>query len=157
MAWEWVPFWGLFLTSTGFSGLVQTLWMSEITPSKITVLKPFVLQIFWCKFGEWFRSFLKKPDLYPAYINAHNYLLLLPLDICMYAGLNHKNTKACEQIVVTGDFFWERSKNYRSGFLKKDRNHSLNSHQKIWRTNCLRTIVNKCLVWSHFWHPQTFH
>ena len=28
---------------------------------------------------------------------------------------------------------------YRSGFLKKDPNHSPNSHQKIWRTYGLRT------------------
>ena len=28
---------------------------------------------------------------------------------------------------------------YRSGFLKRDQNHSPNSHQKIWRTNGLRT------------------
>ena len=28
---------------------------------------------------------------------------------------------------------------YRSGFLKRDQNHSPNSHQKIWRTNGWRT------------------
>ena len=28
---------------------------------------------------------------------------------------------------------------YRSGFRKKDQNHSRNSYQKIWKTNGLRT------------------
>ena len=59
MAWGRVPSWGSFLTSTGFAGLVRTLWMSEMTPSKAPILKPFVLQIFWCELGEWFRSLLK--------------------------------------------------------------------------------------------------
>ena len=34
LAWEWVPCMGLFLTPTGFSGLVRTLWMSKMSPSK---------------------------------------------------------------------------------------------------------------------------
>ena len=38
-----------FLTSIGSSGLVRTLWMSEMTPIKAPVLKPVV---FWCECGE---------------------------------------------------------------------------------------------------------
>ena len=55
---------GSFLTSIGSSGFVQTLWMSEMTPSKALFLNPFVLQIFLCVVGEWFWSFLREPDLY---------------------------------------------------------------------------------------------
>ena len=35
-----------------------------MTYSKALVLKPFVLQIFWCDFGEWFRSIPQKSHLY---------------------------------------------------------------------------------------------
>ena len=41
-----------FLTFIGSSELVRTLWMSEITASKAPDYKPFVLQIFFCEFGE---------------------------------------------------------------------------------------------------------
>ena len=44
--------------------VVQTLWMTEMTSSKASFLKPFVLQILWCEFREWFGSFLRKYDLY---------------------------------------------------------------------------------------------
>ena len=59
-----MPCWGSFLTSIGFSGFMLTLWMSGMNQSKAPILKPYVLQIFWCEFGEWFRSLLRKPDLY---------------------------------------------------------------------------------------------
>ena len=36
---------------------------------------------------------------------------------------------------------------YRSGFLKRDWHYSPNSHQKIWRTNDLRTSA--LLEWVH--------
>ena len=39
-------------TPKNTTGLVRTLWMSEITPRKAPVLKPYVLQIFGCEFGE---------------------------------------------------------------------------------------------------------
>ena len=41
-----------------------TPWMSEMTPRKTPVLKPLVLQIFLCEFGELFRSILQKNHLY---------------------------------------------------------------------------------------------
>ena len=67
IAWGRVSYWGLFLTSTG-SALTQiTLWMSEMNPRKAPILKPFVLQIFWCEFRDLFRSFLRKPDLYRCF------------------------------------------------------------------------------------------
>ena len=48
IAWGRVPCWGSFLTSTWFSGLVWTMWMSEMNPNKATLLKPYVLLIFLC-------------------------------------------------------------------------------------------------------------
>ena len=71
--WRRVPFWGSFLTSIGSSGLVRTLWMSEMTPSRAPVLKALVIQIFWCEFGGWFWSFLRKPDLYYRRIMVNRY------------------------------------------------------------------------------------
>ena len=63
-AWGQVSCWENFLTFIGSSGLMQTLWMLEMAPNKIPVLKPFVLQIFWWKFGKLFRSILQKSRLY---------------------------------------------------------------------------------------------
>ena len=60
-AWGRVPCWGSFLTSTGSALTQRTKWMN---PSKAPVLKPFVLQIFWCEFGEWYRSILQKSYLW---------------------------------------------------------------------------------------------
>ena len=62
-AWRQMPYWVSFLKSTGFKLTQRTLWMSEMTPSKAHILKPFVFQIFWCEFGEWFRSILQKSYL----------------------------------------------------------------------------------------------
>ena len=64
IAWGEVSCWESFLTSTGCALTQRTLWMSEMIPNKAPVLKPYVLQISWCEFGEWFQSFLRKPDLY---------------------------------------------------------------------------------------------
>ena len=63
-----VSSWESFLAFVGSSGLMWTLWMSEMTPSKAPILKPFVLQIFWLKFGEWLQTFLRKPNLKSASI-----------------------------------------------------------------------------------------
>ena len=60
MAWGQVSCWGAFLTSIGSSGLMQTLWMSEMTPSKTPVLKPLVLQIFLCGLELSFCYLLRK-------------------------------------------------------------------------------------------------
>ena len=44
MAWgQQVHCWGSFLTCIGSSGLMRTLWMSEMTPFRVPVLKPFFL------------------------------------------------------------------------------------------------------------------
>ena len=43
--------------------------MSEMTPSKVHILKHYVLRIFWFEFGEWFQYFLRKPDLYVNCVN----------------------------------------------------------------------------------------
>ena len=71
-AWGWGPAWGSFLISIGSSGLVQTLCMSEMTPSKAHVLKPFILQIFWCDFGEWFLSLLERTRPVTIFKQARN-------------------------------------------------------------------------------------
>ena len=59
-----MPCWESFLTSIGSALTQRTLWMSEVTPSKASVLKPYVLQIFGREFGDCFQSSLRKPDLY---------------------------------------------------------------------------------------------
>ena len=53
MVWGWVSCLGSFVTSTGSSALMRTMWMQEMNPSQ-----PFVLQIFWYDFGEWCSDFL---------------------------------------------------------------------------------------------------
>ena len=64
MAWGQVFCWWSFLASIGSSGLMRTLWMSEMDPSKTHVLKMLALYIFWCEFGEWFCSIFQKSHLY---------------------------------------------------------------------------------------------
>lgn len=57
-----VPCWRSFLTVS--SWLVQTLWMSEMTPSKTPVLKPLVLHFFFCEgLSSHFLYHLRKPHL----------------------------------------------------------------------------------------------
>ena len=48
-AWGQMSWWGSFMTSIGFSGLMWTLWMSEMTPSKTPILMLLVLQMFLCR------------------------------------------------------------------------------------------------------------
>ena len=76
--WERVPYWGLFLTSTGSSRLLWTLWISEMNPSKAPVLKPYVLKKFCCEFGELFRSLLRESDLYLWNVHARILLKKIP-------------------------------------------------------------------------------
>ena len=52
------------LSAKGSSGLVWTLWISEMTPSKAPVLKRFILEKFWCELGQWFRLIFQKSHLY---------------------------------------------------------------------------------------------
>ena len=91
-AWGWMPCWWTFRTSIGSSGSVRTLWM---TPSKAPILKLFFLQIFWCKFGEWFYSFLRKPDLY---------------EICTDSKLLHVG-KILRSLLLTSSVKKQKSKN----------------------------------------------
>ena len=70
-AWGQVSCWRSFLSSIGSSGLMRTLWMSEIIPCKTPILNPLVLQIFGCEFGEWFRSILQKSHLYQKIIFSY--------------------------------------------------------------------------------------
>ena len=51
--------------------------MSKMTPSKALVLKPFVLQIFWCKFGERFRSILQKSHLFSFFLTLNDSCCLI--------------------------------------------------------------------------------
>ena len=59
MAWRQVLWWASILISTGSVLIQRTLWISETNPSKAPVI-----QIFWCEFGDWFRSVLQKSNLY---------------------------------------------------------------------------------------------